>query len=72
MVNFSMFYLSLSSLSKTSAERMAYTFCKEPSCHFQLVTILPGVVWGPVIVGRNLSYSHRFLLSFLNGAVPRK
>lgn len=38
--------------SKTMAENLAWTFSKRPDCSFKLVTILPGMVWGPHVGGR--------------------
>jgi nucleoside-diphosphate-sugar epimerase len=51
---------------------MAYSFCDQIGCHFKLVTILPGMVWGPVVVGGKTSFSHRYLLAFLNGTIKSK
>lgn len=35
------------SYAKACAEELAYTFCSGLGCHFQLVTLVPGVMLGP-------------------------
>lgn len=50
--------------SKTAAEKAAYEKVKHEKPHVQMVSILPGIMWGPHLGGR-LNFSHRFLLQFM-------
>jgi dihydroflavonol-4-reductase len=56
--------------AKTLAENEAWAFVNNNKCHFDLVSILPGLVLGPHLDGR-ISMSHRFLLGFLDGTAIR-
>jgi dihydroflavonol-4-reductase len=51
--------------TKALAEMACTNFAGRPDCNFKLVSLLPFVVLGPPI-GPNLSFSHKFLMSFLN------
>ena len=46
-------------------------FTSRPECTFRAVTLLPFVVLGPPL-GTRLSFSHKFLLSFLNKQIRGK
>lgn len=51
--------------SKTLAEMGVTNFTSRPECRFKAASILPCVVLGPPL-GSRLSFSHKFLLGFLN------
>lgn len=51
--------------SKSLAEMGVINFASRPECRFKIATILPCIVLGPSLSNR-LSFSHKFLLSFLN------
>ncbi|KAJ1433296.1 hypothetical protein B484DRAFT_447307 [Ochromonadaceae sp. CCMP2298] len=53
------------SYAKALSEMACTNFAARPDCTFKLVSMLPFVVLGPPI-GPNLSFSHKFLMSFLN------
>jgi dihydroflavonol-4-reductase len=53
------------SFSKTSAERLAFSFASRPGCSFKLATVLPFVMLGPHLSPGRSSLSHRFLLWLL-------
>jgi len=54
--------------SKACAEKMAVLYCFET--HFQLVSIVPGVILGPPVISR-LSFSHDYIKLFLDGTANR-
>lgn len=56
--------------AKTLAENEAWAFVNNNKCHFDLVSILPGLVLGPHLNGK-VSMSHRFILGFLDGTAIR-
>lgn len=51
--------------SKALAEMGVINFTSRPDCRFKVATILPCIVLGPNLCNK-LSFSHKFLLSFLN------
>jgi nucleoside-diphosphate-sugar epimerase len=40
--------------SKTMAEKLVHSFAKQVGCRFQVVSLLPGMMWGPPIGGNIL------------------
>jgi dihydroflavonol-4-reductase len=56
--------------AKTTAENEAWAFVNNTKCHFDLVTILPGLVLGPHL-NNGVTQSHRFILALLDGTMPR-
>jgi nucleoside-diphosphate-sugar epimerase len=57
--------------SKALAEMGVVNFASRPDCRFKIATILPCIVLGPALTNR-LSFSHKFLLSFLNKQIRGK
>jgi nucleoside-diphosphate-sugar epimerase len=51
--------------SKALAEMGVINYTTRPECRFKVATLLPGVVLGPALCNR-LSFSHKFILGFLN------
>jgi hypothetical protein len=49
-------------------EKLVHSFAGQVGCRFSLVTILPGIMLGPLLVGKTPTFSHRFLTAFLNGS----
>jgi len=55
--------------SKAEAERAAWKFMKEHKVNFDLITILPFIVWGPAL-SNGPSESLSILTNLLNGVFP--
>jgi nucleoside-diphosphate-sugar epimerase len=53
--------------SKTMAEKLVLSFAGQVGCRFSVVTLVPGMLWGPPVFGKRLSFSHKFLTLWLNG-----
>lgn len=49
------------------AEKLVLSFASQIGCRFSVTSLVPGILWGPPVHGRRLSFSHKFLTAWLSG-----